>query len=135
MASTKHNARPARWTLPEAHVRLSRALTLAVAVVRRICCCRRRMTLGVPLAKETKEKIVTDFRTHEADTGSPQVQVALLSKRINELTEHFKTHKKDNHSRRGLLKMVSQRRGMLDYLKRTDIERYHEVVNRLGLRR
>lgn len=87
------------------------------------------------LAKETKEQIVTDFRTHEADTGSPQVQVALLSKRINELTEHFKIHKKDNHSRRGLLKMVSQRRSMLDYLKRTDIERYHEVVSRLGLRR
>ena len=87
------------------------------------------------LAKETKEKIVTDFRTHEADTGSPQVQVALLSKRINDLTEHFKTHKKDNHSRRGLLKMVQQRRSLLDYLKRTDIERYHEVVNRLGLRR
>jgi len=89
----------------------------------------------VALAKETKEKIVSDFRTHDADTGSPQVQVALLSKRINDLTEHFKTHKKDNHSRRGLLKMVSQRRSLLDYLKRTDIERYHEVVNRLGLRR
>ena len=87
------------------------------------------------LAKETKEKIVSDYRTHDADTGSPQVQVALLSQRINGLTEHFKTHKKDNHSRRGLLKMVSQRRSLLDYLKRTDIERYHEVVNRLGLRR
>ena len=87
------------------------------------------------LAKETKEQIVNDFRSHNADTGSPQVQVALLSKRINELTEHFKIHKKDNHSRRGLLKMVSQRRSLLDYLKRTDIERYHEVVNRLGLRR
>lgn len=87
------------------------------------------------LAKETKEKIVSDFRTHDSDTGSAQVQIALLSKRINELTDHFKTHKKDNHSRRGLLKMVSQRRSMLDYLKRTDIERYHEVVSRLGLRR
>jgi len=87
------------------------------------------------LAKEAKEQIVTDFRTHEADTGSPEVQVALLSKRINDLTEHFKTHKKDNHSRRGLLKMVSQRRSLLDYLKRTDIERYHQVVGRLGLRR
>ena len=89
----------------------------------------------MPLAKETKEKLVSDFRTHEADTGSPQVQVALLSQRINELTEHFKIHKKDNHSRRGLLKMVSQRRSLLDYLKRKDIERYHEVVSRLGLRR
>ena len=87
------------------------------------------------LAKEIKEQIVTDFRTHDADTGSPQVQVALLSKRINELTEHFKTHKKDNHSRRGLLKMVSQRRSLLDYLKRVQIEQYHDVVNRLGLRR
>ena len=87
------------------------------------------------LAKQKKEQIVSDFRTHEADTGSPQVQVALLSNRINGLTEHFKTHKKDNHSRRGLLKMVSQRRSLLDYLKRTDIERYHEVVTRLGLRR
>ncbi len=87
------------------------------------------------LTKEEKEKIVTDFRTHGADTGSPQVQIALLSQRINELTEHFKTHKKDNHSRRGLLKMVSQRRSLLDYLKKTDIERYHEVVVRLGLRR
>lgn len=87
------------------------------------------------LAKEAKEKIVTDFRTHDADTGSPQVQIALLSQRISELTEHFKIHKKDNHSRRGLLKMVSQRRSLLDYLKRIDIERYHEVVTRLGLRR
>jgi small subunit ribosomal protein S15 len=87
------------------------------------------------LAREAKEKIVTEFRTHQADTGSPEVQVALLSKRINDLTDHFKTHKKDNHSRRGLLKMVSQRRSLLDYLKRIDIERYHEVVSRLGLRR
>ena len=87
------------------------------------------------LAKQAKEQIVSDFRTHESDTGSQQVQVALLSKRINDLTEHFKTHKKDNHSLRGLLKMVSQRRSLLDYLKRIDIERYHEVVNRLGLRR
>ena len=89
----------------------------------------------VALAKEAKEQIVSEFRTHNSDTGSPQVQVALLSKRITDLTEHFKTHKKDNHSRRGLLKMVQQRRSLLDYLKRTDIERYHEVVNRLGLRR
>jgi small subunit ribosomal protein S15 len=87
------------------------------------------------LAKEDKGRIVGEFRTHENDTGSPEVQVALLSKRINDLTEHFKTHKKDNHSRRGLLKMVSKRRSLLDYLKRTDIERYHEVVSRLGLRR
>jgi small subunit ribosomal protein S15 len=87
------------------------------------------------LDREMKEKIVGDYRTHEGDTGSPQVQVALLTTRINQLTEHFKTHKKDNHSRRGLLKMVSQRRSMLDYLKRKDIEQYHELIGRLGLRR
>ena len=91
--------------------------------------------LAVALAREAKEKIVTDFRAHESDTGSAPVQIALLSQRINELTEHFKTHKKDNHSRRGLLKMVSQRRSLLDYLKKTDIQRYHEMVGRLGLRR
>jgi len=87
------------------------------------------------LATETKESIVNQYRTHEGDTGSPQVQVALLTQRINELTEHFKTHKKDNHSRRGLLKMVSQRRSLLDYLKRRDIEGYHELIGKLGLRR
>jgi small subunit ribosomal protein S15 len=82
-----------------------------------------------------KEQIVKDYKTHDSDTGSSQVQVALLTQRINELTEHFKVHKKDNHSRRGLLKMVSQRRKHLDYLKRTDIEQYHAMVQRLGLRR
>ena len=87
------------------------------------------------LDRAKKEKIVADFRTHEGDTGSPEVQVALLTRRIVELTEHFKTHKKDNHSRRGLLKMVSQRRSLLDYLKRKDIERYHQIVSKLGLRR
>lgn len=87
------------------------------------------------LAKEIKENVLTQYRTHESDTGSPEVQVALLSQRINQLTEHFKTHKKDNHSRRGLLKMVSQRRSLLDYLKRKDIDRYHELISRLGLRR
>ncbi|MDQ3805382.1 MAG: 30S ribosomal protein S15 [Acidobacteriota bacterium] len=87
------------------------------------------------LATETKERIIREHATHEGDTGSPQVQVALLTQRINELTEHFKTHKKDNHSRRGLLKMVSQRRSLLDYLKRRDIEGYHELIKRLGLRR
>jgi len=89
----------------------------------------------VTSAREAKEQIVSDFRAHDADTGSAPVQIALLSRRINELTDHFKTHKKDNHSRRGLLKMVSQRRSLLDYLKRTNIQQYHEVVGRLGLRR
>jgi small subunit ribosomal protein S15 len=87
------------------------------------------------LAREVKETIVQEYRTHDGDTGSPQVQVALLTRRINDLTEHFKTHKKDNHSRRGLLKMVSQRRSLLDYLKRIDIEQYHQLISRLGLRR
>jgi small subunit ribosomal protein S15 len=87
------------------------------------------------LATETKESIINQYRTHEGDTGSPQVQIALLTQRINELAEHFKTHKKDNHSRRGLLKMVSQRRSLLDYLKRRDIEGYHELIGKLGLRR
>ncbi|MGH9843325.1 MAG: 30S ribosomal protein S15 [Blastocatellia bacterium] len=87
------------------------------------------------LAKEAKSEIITQYKTHNTDTGSPEVQVAILTTRINELTEHFKTHKKDNHSRRGLLKLVSQRRGMLDYLKRRDISRYHDLINRLGLRK
>ena len=87
------------------------------------------------LSREVKESIVQEYRAKEGDTGSPQVQVALLTRRINDLTEHFKTHKKDNHSRRGLLKMVSQRRSMLDYLKRIDLEQYHQLIGRLGLRR
>jgi small subunit ribosomal protein S15 len=87
------------------------------------------------LAREAKEKIVTDFRAHQTDTGSAPVQIALLTQRINELTEHFRIHKKDNHSRRGLLQMVQQRRKLLEYLKKTDIQRYHEMVGRLGLRR
>lgn len=85
--------------------------------------------------KETKEKIVTDYKTHGTDTGSSQVQVALLTQRINELTEHFKIHKKDNNSRRGLLQMVSRRRKLLDYLKRSDINEYHVIIEKLGLRR
>jgi small subunit ribosomal protein S15 len=82
-----------------------------------------------------KANIIEKYRTHESDTGSPEVQIALLSERINYLTEHFKTHKKDHHSRRGLLKLVSQRRRQLDYLKRTDIERYRSLIGRLNLRK
>jgi len=85
--------------------------------------------------KETKETIVSDYKTHTSDTGSSQVQIALLTQRINELTEHFKIHKKDNHSRRGLLKMVSRRRKLLDYLKRQNIGEYHDIIQKLGLRR
>ena len=82
-----------------------------------------------------KASIITKYATHEGDTGSPEVQIALISERITYLTEHFKTHKKDHHSRRGLLKLVSQRRRQLDYLKRTDIERYRSLINRLNLRK
>lgn len=82
-----------------------------------------------------KSSIIEKFKTHENDTGSPEVQIALLSERINLLTDHFKTHKKDHHSRRGLLKLVSQRRQQLDYLKRTDIERYRSLIARLNLRK
>ena len=87
------------------------------------------------LDEERKKEIITDFQTHEGDTGSPEVQVALLSGRITYLTEHFKIHKKDHHSRRGLLKLVGQRRSMLDYLKKKDIARYRELIKRLGLRK
>lgn len=87
------------------------------------------------LNAEKKVKIVNDFRRSDDDTGSPEVQVALLSARIQHLTEHFNTHKHDHHSRRGLLKLVSQRRKLLDYLKRTDLGRYQELIQRLGLRR
>lgn len=85
--------------------------------------------------REVKEKIVGDYKTHGSDTGSSQVQIALLSQRINELTEHFKVHSKDNHSRRGLLKMVSRRRKLLDYLRSRDVSEYHEIIKKLGLRR
>ena len=85
--------------------------------------------------KEVKEQVVGDYKTHEGDTGASQVQIALLTQRINELTEHFKVHKKDNHSRRGLLKMVSRRRKLLDYLKRRNINEYHTIIEKLKLRR
>lgn len=84
---------------------------------------------------EKKTALVAKFRTHEKDTGSPEVQIAILSERINELTEHFKSHKKDHHSRRGLLKMVSQRRRLLDYLKGKDQNRYKKLIDGLGIRK
>lgn len=82
-----------------------------------------------------KSNIITQYQTSEGDTGSPEVQIALLSERINQLQDHFKTHPKDHHSRRGLLKLVSQRRRQLDYLKRIDIERYRKLIGRLNLRK
>ena len=84
---------------------------------------------------ERKKEVITQFAQSANDTGSPDVQVAVLSERINNLTEHFKTHVKDNHSRRGLIKMVSQRRRLLDYVKATDEKRYEALIQRLGLRR
>lgn len=87
------------------------------------------------LATENKQEIINKFKTHEGDTGSPEVQIALLSGRITYLTEHFRTHKKDHHSRRGLLKIVGQRRRLLDYLKKKDVERYRTVIKELGIRR
>ena len=87
------------------------------------------------LGKDAKSGVISDYRLHEQDTGSPEVQVALLSERITQLQEHFKAHKKDHHSRRGLLKMVGQRRRLLNYLKKKDVSRYREVIGRLGLRK
>ena len=87
------------------------------------------------LTKEKKDSIVESFRLHDTDTGSPEVQVALLTTRINELTDHLRIHKKDHHSRRGLLKLVGQRRRQLAYLNKTDVERYRAVIARLGLRK
>ena len=87
------------------------------------------------LTNDRKTELIGVYRTHEADTGSPEVQVALLSERISYLTEHFKTHVKDHHSRRGLLKLVGQRRRLLDYLKRKDADRYAELIRRLGIRK
>jgi small subunit ribosomal protein S15 len=85
--------------------------------------------------KEQKTNLISEYRTHDSDTGSPEVQIALLSNRINYLTEHFKSHAKDHHSRRGLLKLVGRRRRLLDYLKQTDLERYRTVIERLGIRK
>ncbi len=96
---------------------------------------RRAFLIVMPSTKEVKAEVLEEFKTHENDTGSSQVQIALLTKRINELTEHFKVHKKDNHSRKGLLRMVAQRRKLLDYLKRRDIAEYHAIIEKLKLRR
>ena len=87
------------------------------------------------IQKEKKTQVILDNATHEGDTGSPEVQIAILTARINELTEHLKVHKKDNHSRRGLLMMVGQRRGLLAYLQKKDVERYRAIVKKLGLRK
>ena len=87
------------------------------------------------LARERKADVISRFRTHQSDTGSPEVQIAILSERIGELTEHFKNHQKDHASRRGLLMMVSKRRSLLDYLRKSDTERYKAVIQKLGIRK
>ena len=87
------------------------------------------------ITAERKQELITEYATKSGDTGSPEVQVAILTERIVNLTEHFKAHKKDNHSRRGLLKMVSQRRRLLDYVKKKDVNRYRSLIEKLGLRR
>lgn len=87
------------------------------------------------IRKEVKTEIIDKYKMHEGDTGSPEVQIAILTQRINELNEHLKIHKNDKHSRRGLLKMVGKRRGLLNYLTKVDIERYRAIVSKLGLRK
>jgi len=87
------------------------------------------------MEKDRKQDLIGEFKLHDSDTGSPEVQIALLSERIKYLTEHFKTHKKDHHSRRGLLKMVGHRRRLLDYLKSRNVDRYKEIIQRLGIRK
>jgi small subunit ribosomal protein S15 len=89
---------------------------------------------GIMLTKEEKDRIIEEYKTHEGDTGSPEVQIALLTYRINSVNDHLQTHKKDHHSRRGLLKMVGQRRGLLRYLENKDIERYRSLIEKLGIR-
>jgi len=89
----------------------------------------------MPLAVDRKKNLIEQFKTHEGDTGSPEVQVALLTERVNSLTEHFRLHAKDHHSRRGLLMLIGKRRGLLEYLRRKDVERYRALIDRLGIRR
>ncbi|PLR77681.1 30S ribosomal protein S15 [Bacillus canaveralius] len=87
------------------------------------------------ITQERKNELIGEFKTHESDTGSPEVQIAVLTEQINNLNEHLRTHKKDHHSRRGLLKMVGKRRNLLTYLRNKDVQRYRELINKLGLRR
>ena len=89
----------------------------------------------MPLALDRKKSLIQQFRTHEGDTGSPEVQIALLTERINSLTEHFKSHAKDHHSRRGLLMPIGKRRGLLEYLRNKESERYRVIIEKLGIRR
>jgi small subunit ribosomal protein S15 len=109
-----------------------------VAIYQKPSAAQTSNSLGdsvLPTTKEQKTNLISEYRTHDSDTGSPEVQIALLSNRINYLTEHFKSHAKDHHSRRGLLKLVGRRRRLLDYLKQTDLERYRTVIEKLGIRK
>src|ERR671917_1475620 len=96
---------------------------------------KERKSGDMGIAPQQKQGVIEQFRVHQSDTGSPEVQVALLSQRIEYLTEHFKIHAKDHHSRRGLLKLVGQRRRLLDYLKKTNFERYQAIIDKLGIRK
>jgi small subunit ribosomal protein S15 len=89
----------------------------------------------MPLALDRKKSLIEQFRTHDGDTGSPEVQIALLTERVNGLTEHFRLHAKDHHSRRGLLMLIGKRRGLLEYLRKNDAERYRTIIEKLGIRR
>ena len=100
-----------------------------------LSCERIKKRRNIMITTEKKQEIIKEYATHEGDTGSPEVQIAILTYRINELTEHLKNNKNDNHSRRGLLKMVGHRRNLLAYLRAKDIERYRSIIARLGLRR
>lgn len=93
------------------------------------------MGQNMAISKERKTEIINEFKVHDNDTGSPEVQIAILTDEINNLNEHLRTHKKDHHSRRGLLKMVGKRRNLLNYLRKSDVARYREVIQKLGLRR
>jgi small subunit ribosomal protein S15 len=99
------------------------------------CDLGRAWRYSVAFSKDRKTEVIGGYKTHDTDTGSPEVQVALLSERINYLTEHFKTHAKDHHSRRGLLKLVGQRRSLLDYVKKKNVDRYADLIKRLGIRK
>lgn len=89
----------------------------------------------MPVPTDRKKSLIEGYRLHDSDTGSPEVQIALLTERVNGLTEHFKSHSKDHHSRRGLLKLIGQRRGLIEYLKEKDTERYRRIIEKLGIRR
>lgn len=108
---------------------------LAVATFRALGPQRARKENSMSITPERKQELIREHATKLGDTGSPEVQIAILTERINQLTEHFKVHQKDNHSRRGLLKMVGQRRQLLDYLKRKDEARYQKIIEKLGIRR